>query len=166
MKIEKPISTIRKAIKGSAEQMASREFLEEPEERHYKDTFDFFRALKMLQPEMYEKMIVVGAKGQELSERIGKDSHKILTGVLREIAAKDKEDLKQAVESMRNTRNLSSEELEREIFKLKERYFNNVVTKEILNDPRLKSAFAGKEELLIKVVDFFKYAMTEFNEIN
>ena len=161
MTIEKPISTIRKAIKGSAEQIASTEFFEEPEERHYKEIFDFFRTLKMYQPEMYEKMITIGAKGKELSDEMGKDLHKILSQVLGEISARDKDKMKEAVAQLEKS--LSPEELDKKIIELKERYLN-AMGKELINEPRLKSAFTGKEELLEKVIDFLKSTMSELSE--
>ena len=165
MSIEKPISTIRKAIKGSAEQIASTEFIKEPEERHYKEIFIFFRELKLEQPEVYEKLIKVGAKGKDLSDKMGKDLHEILSQILKEVSTRDKETMEEAVNQIKKNKKLSYEELDNEIIKLKKRYLDGLAI-ELINNPRLKLAFAGKEELVEEIIDFLKSTMLEFDETN
>ena len=46
MSIENPISTIRKAIKGSAERFAESEGKRKPKSKHYEEAFENFRKLK------------------------------------------------------------------------------------------------------------------------
>ena len=163
---ENPISTIRKAIKGAAEQTSSAENIEIPEERHYKETFEFFRNLKILEPEMYEKLIEIGAKGKELSDELGYDLHKRLVGILKQISIKNKYLLDQEIDKIKHTKNLSPEQLEKELNRVKDEHINNIVINEVLNDSCLKSAFAEKEQLLKKVIDFLKYASSEFSKFD
>ena len=77
MTIEKPISTIRKAIQGSAEKKAEYELLDKPEQRHYDESFLFLRYMKIFEREKYEKIIKIGAKTKELKDEMGINSFKI-----------------------------------------------------------------------------------------
>lgn len=138
MNIEKPISTIRKAIIGSAEEAASKESLSRPEQRHYDYVFGLYKQIRDANPELLKKIIIAAAKGKELKDEIGQESEKVFNQVWGELAVTYHDEL---VKSMKS----SSDKFKREIFKIGE------ISK---NDPRIISAFSGKEDALNKCIDY------------
>jgi hypothetical protein len=165
MKIEKPISTIRKAIKISAEQTAQEEFLKKPEKRHYEEAFSFYKYMKLFEPENYEKMIVIGAKGSELKDKMSPKLYKEFTNILEEVTSKNGIRIEKAINVLKDSGLLSSEQLKQETLELnKELIAMNY--NDLINDPRLKSAFKGKEGFLKKVIDFTSNSMTYLIESN
>ncbi len=150
MSLEKPISTIRKAIEGTAQKSASAEFLDKPEKRHYNDAFDFYKYMRGFEPEKVEQVIMVAAKSKELSDEMGAELLKVFNKVWEDVTLGSEEKLNKAIERLKETI-LSHIELNQEIIKLEERFLK-LKTNELKNDPRIVSAFAGKEELLNKGV--------------
>ena len=73
MSIENPISTIRKAVKGSAERLADSEGERKPKSEHYDKIFEKFRNLKKTNPEILEELIIASAKDKELKDELGMD---------------------------------------------------------------------------------------------
>lgn len=152
MSIEKPISTIRKAVQGSAEEIAANEYLEKPEERHYRETLNFFRFIKIFEPERYEQFVKIGAQGKELKDEMGAEKYKIFSRILREVTERDASKMKEAGDQIKSS-NLPSEELSQEILELNTRYLKEKM-EELKNDSRIASAFSGQEELLNRSIDF------------
>jgi hypothetical protein len=159
MTIEKPISTIRKAIKGSAELEAEKEGRKRPKKRHFREAFQFFRFLKMIDPKMYEGSLELMAKAKDLKDEMGEDLYKTFTSVLEEITSKIREKVKKEYEQIKEKGPLSSEE----ILELNKKIII-ISNEEMKNDSRLISAFLGKEELLNKTIDFISSEMLHFVE--
>ena len=169
MNIENPISTIRKAVEGSAEEMAKTEFLQKPESRHYKAIFENYRIVKDYSPEMFEKMVFLSAKGKELKDNLGPELSKIFKNVSDEINETYQNKIIAATEQLENSSNLNQEELKKEIFNLTNRAIKEIVESIEVN-PLIVSAFLGKEELLKKALYYLETTYFElfqlFNEFN
>jgi hypothetical protein len=71
MSFEKPISTIRKAIEGTAEKIAFNENLENPDSKHFEYVIKLYKHVRMSNPQMLEKIIRVASNNKELKEDIG-----------------------------------------------------------------------------------------------
>lgn len=71
MSIEKPISTIKKAIIGRAEKKAYEGSLNKPEQKHYEESLNFFKKMKEKRPEKIEELILNSAKGNDLRDEMG-----------------------------------------------------------------------------------------------
>ncbi|MFA6524085.1 MAG: hypothetical protein WC264_00450 [Candidatus Paceibacterota bacterium] len=164
MAIEKPISTIRKAVNSAAENMAKNEFLDKPEQRHYESVISEYKWLRAFEPEFLEKILVVGAKGSELKDEMGTELYNIFDKVRTEMTSNSEDQFKDAIEQIKMTKNLSLDELNQEISNLIIRYFK-IKGEEIKNDPRIKSAFFGKEELLDKAINFIITSLVDINKI-
>lgn len=157
MSLEKPFSTIRKAIQGSAENRASKELLDKPEERHYKDAFHFFKSLRAFSPEKVELFITLTAKNKELRNAMGAELYKIFSRVMEDLSNRNEKQFNEAVEQIKTTKKLSHQEMSEDVKKLKERFIKEIVN-EFKNDSRIVSAFAGKEKLLNKGIEFAKFS--------
>lgn len=138
MTIEKPVSTIKKAIKGTTEQMASKESLKKPEQRHYDSVINLYKQIRNTSPEMLEKIVIAAAKGKELKDEIGQESEMVFNQVWGELADVYQEELYKSIEK-------SPDEFKKEINKIGE------MSKE---DTRIISAFSGKEDALNKCIDY------------
>lgn len=154
MTIENSISTIRKAIKGSAEGLASRESLEKPEQRHYDHIFNLYKQLRELNPPMLEKVIMIAAKSKDLKEESGPEIGKVFNQVWNEISDGYEDRLEMAVYAGEDdkTQKLSPEIFRQKMYDLMEKFFKEKII-QLKNDPSIVSAFIGKEELLNKYID-------------
>lgn len=157
---EKPISTIRKAIKGTAEIEAEKEGLSKTEEKHLKESFSFYRFLKMTDPKMYKDTIMSVAQAMDLKTEMGDDLYKLFTQVLEEITLKDKIAIETEVKQLEESKTLSPKELERGILELNKKLIM-MSDYGLKQDPRLISAFQGKEGLLNKTIEFVTSTMLE-----
>jgi len=153
MPIEKPISTIRKAIEGTAEVKADKESIDKPEERHYKAAFNFYRTLRALSPEKVGLIITIAAKSKGLKDEMGVQLFKVFNDVFKDKTTGSEREFNEQIEQIKAKRHLSQRELSKEILKLNEAFIVKKVA-EVQNDPRIISAFAGKEELLKKGTEF------------
>lgn len=153
MSIEKPISTIRKAIKGAAETEAEQEGLEYPKDRHFKEAFSFYRFLKMSDPKMYEDSLLSAAKGMDLKKEMGETLYKLFTQVLEKITSKNGLEIERELKQMKKSNQFSQEELKKWILELNKKLIK-LNDMELRKDLRLISAFSRKEELLKRTIDF------------
>ncbi|NVN96480.1 MAG: hypothetical protein HXX18_14485 [Bacteroidetes bacterium] len=160
MKFENPISTVRKAIKGTADVEAEKSNLDKPQNEHYEEVFAYYRFLKMTDPEMYEKAVISTAKGVDLKNEMGNDLYKLFTNVLEEITTKNSTVIENSLESLKQSNQFTKEGLNQKILELNKELIktNN---QELRDDLRLISAFSGKEELLEKTIDYISSGMLE-----
>ena|ERR1035437_2150892 len=163
MTIENPISTIRKAVKGTAEQNAAAELIEFPEQKHYEEAFLYYKYLKLFEPEMYEKMISIGAKDKELKDEMGAELLNVFTQVLEEITSKNENKMAASVEQLKEANKNSPEILNQKILKL-----NKILILEndgeLRKNSRLISAFSAREDLLNRAIDFTSSSMLDLLE--
>jgi hypothetical protein len=145
--------TIRKAIKGSAEEMTSKEFLKAPEQRHIDAIIGYYKLLQE-DPKLLGKMINLAAKGKEITDELGLDLHKLFGQVRnKELTATMSEDIDAAMLSYYQTKNPSDKDAEKELLFISKRYLDQKA-EQLRKDPRIITAFAGKKALLDKVLDF------------
>ncbi len=147
------IATIRKAIRGNAEMMANKEYLNVPEQRHIDSILDMYRTIQLMSPKLLHKYLMISARGTEVYDETGKDLHTIFEKVWDELTANLKNDIEPGLESIGKTKNLSHKELQDKKFDMLTRYFKTK-SDELKKDPRIIIAFAGKEKLLDKTIDF------------
>src|SRR5467141_1911924 len=121
MSIEKPISTIRKAVQGSAEKVAAKEFLDEPEQRHYDKIFNVYRFLRQFEPEKIERIIKIAAKEKELKDEMGIELYKVFNQVWEQLIQGYENKIDEAVKQITATKRLSPQELSKEVLNLNER---------------------------------------------
>lgn len=165
MGIEKPISTIRKAVQRMAEEEAEKESLNKPEQRHYDDVFTTYKVLRMLDPERLELNLKVTAKQQELKNGIGTELFKVFDKVWIEATKEGKKEIAEAVDQLERTLNISPKEFNRKLKEIDEQYLKE---KAILvkSDPRIISDFKGKEELLDRAIKTTISSMNELMQYN
>lgn len=152
MVIENPTSTIRKAIHGKAENLASVEFLEKPEERHFQEAFAIYRFLKYMEPERLEELIKISAKRKELKDQIGIKSYKTFNTVWDQLLQGYENKIDKAVKQSNETKGLSKKELIEEVKNLYNRFLKER-GEQFKEDPRIKTIFQEKEELLNECVE-------------
>ena len=153
MTIEKPISTIRKAVHGAAEEMAVKEFLDKPQARHYERVFNVFKKIRDASPEMAEKLITINARAKEVKDELGPELDETFRMVYDEVEEKFKPKMVEAMEQIKK-QNLNDKEYKKELVNLTARVFERMGS-EVKKDPRITSAFSGKEELLDKTIKFY-----------
>jgi hypothetical protein len=158
MNIENKFSIIRKAIQGRAEKKSDENSLSKPEQRHYDESFSFYKTMRIKRPEKMKNLILMYAERKDLRNKMGTELFKVFNQTWSELT-KDFffEMIQKANDFFENyfqkNQNLprsefvkKMEDLSEEILKLKA---------EILrNDPRIISAFSGKEEILSQVIDY------------
>lgn len=156
MSIEKPISTIRRAIQESAEENASKEFLNEPEQRHYKQAIDFYKLLRKSSPEFLEIVIPLTAKRKELKDEMGLELYKVFEdaweNLLRGPTGYESK-MKEGMAQITETKKLSSDEYNQEKINLTQRILNEE-SASLRHDSIISSAFSGNEEILNKAIEF------------
>lgn len=152
-------SSIRNAIQTTSEGLATQEFLDTPEQRHIDYVISMFKDMKKDTPEMLKKIIIMTAKVKDLKNKwnklkdeLGPKLETIITQILdNELLINMKDDIKNAIMVAQDTKKITDEEVfESEIIK---RYLNKKY-KILQKDPRIIEAFAGKEELLHKVLEY------------
>lgn len=152
MNIENPISTVRKAVQGSAETIAEKEFKNIPEDEHYKEAINSFRYLKVFEPQRYAEIIKIGAKAKELKDEMGLSNYKIFDEVIKEVISKDEPKMHSATEKIKSTSRSDSEQKQK-LYELNERFLN-IKAEEIKSDPRIIKAFEGREDLVVQTLNF------------
>jgi hypothetical protein len=160
MTIEKPISTIRKAIKGSAEESALDDFRDTPEQKDFRQAFNFFRYLKIFEPEKYEWIVKTGARGKELKDAVGNELYKMVTQEWEKIINQDSNKLTESIEQIKATSKNYSEVGVYETIHLYELFLKEKAT-QIKSNSKIIGAFSEKEELLNQTIDFATNSMLE-----
>lgn len=148
MSIEKPISTIRKAVEGAAQDDASKEFLDKPEARHYEAVFERFKFIRDSSPRMLENVIKLAAGAKDLHEKIDPEAYKVFQKVSNELNVDLQAKLMQAVVTTANREDINEDNIKEELFKLFKRASDEAYRK-IITDPRVEEVFKGKEESLV-----------------
>lgn len=151
MSIEKPISTIRKAVQGAAEEMASKESIQTPQAKHYDKAFLIFKTLRNMNPEVLEKLIIASAEGKELKDKLGNKLLMEFETISSEIFTEHKKKIIDEVKKIRMEKP-SAEHFEK-ISALVKNSFTQLGN-EIKHDSRLLHLFSGKEELFNEAVNY------------
>ena len=139
--------------------------IEKQEQKYYDESFTFYKYIKFFKPEVYGKIIVINAKDKELISEMGQELHKVFDRVLEEVTNKNKIRIEKSVKLLKESNKLSPEELKTETFELNKELIA-INEQELRNDLRLRSAFAGKGKLLIRVIDFTSNSMNDLLELD
>lgn len=151
--------TTRKAIQIAAEEMASQEFLDAPQQEHLDSVISNYKLIYSMNPKILYKIVNLTAKSKEIKDEVGPDLHKIFTQVWeKELTANMKNELDDVMATIHQTKTLTEKGDKDEIVILVKRYIEKKI-QELKKDPRILSAFAGKEELLDKLLNFVVSAM-------
>jgi hypothetical protein len=65
--------TIKKAVQGAAGELASKEFLDSPQQRHINSVIANYKLIRSMNPKILNKIINLTAKWQELKDEVGPD---------------------------------------------------------------------------------------------
>jgi len=147
MGIEKPISTIRKAVQNLAEENASGDSLKVPESKHFKDAFEFYKAMRLNDPEGLKLSIEVRAREQDIKNKMGEKLYNVFDKVWIEVNQDSTQEINEALDQIKKDKKMSSEDIEQAIDEF-ELSFIKGKARIVKNDPRIVSAFLGKEEVL------------------
>lgn len=159
MSIEKPFSTIRKAVEGRAEEAATYEGLEAPTSKHYKREFNILRVSKMFNPENYERDLIIGARAKELKDAMGKEKYEIFNKVQIELEEKyDNE--KSEAEAQIQINGTNMENGKTEFLTLNQKYLS-IKENELKSDPRIQSAFKDNMNLVDDTLMFIRDSVME-----
>lgn len=165
MSLEKPIPTIRKAVNRLAEDRAKNESLESPEQRHFDDVFLTFKMWRMLDPKNLELSIKVSAKSQELKNEMGAELFNIFDHSWINATKDGKKELSSEIGEINKLFSMFPEKYKEKLVQVNEKYLEDKVN-QIKNDPHVKQAFAGKEELLGKAIEITTSSMLELMNSN
>ncbi len=156
---------LRYVIKASAKAMAKKEFLDAPEQRHMDAVVKMYQYIKKMDPDFAHKLLTITLKANKLKDEFGPDLFTIFEKVWdKELIFFMKEDINNAMDSILETKDLNHEEYRKEHFAIMKRYLDEKISL-LKKDPRIISAFAGKEALLDKALDFNMAALLYFNEL-
>lgn len=152
MSIEKPIATIRNAIKGAAEEKAYQSS-ENLEQKHIDESYKFFKKMRDYRPEEIEKIILLSSEGKELRDKLGMNLYQVFDPIWKEMTKEFMTKLIKRGCEIRSEKQLTKNEFYKEI-----EVFGIMLleesSKKLKDDPRIISAFSGKEELLNKIIDY------------
>jgi hypothetical protein len=154
MSIEKSITNIRKAVKGSAEELALKESLNEAEYRHYEYIIKLYKQIRNLDPKLLDKIVNITAKGKELKDEAGSILYNSYNEVWKEIfegANGFENKIHLAINS--SEKNMTSEDFKQELVALTEKLLKEKSEK-LKEDPRIIKAFKDKKELLNKLINY------------
>ena len=141
MNHEKPIAYTRKAIEATAEALAENDSVEGPDDKHYVKAFDILRRAKQVpNPKIYAGILETMAGQYDLKKELGADRAMLFKNVCKEII----EGIVAPLEKQGVT--FSGDEFENFLHET-----ISEANKRIRKDPRILSAFEGKEALLDKM---------------
>jgi len=163
MSLEKPISTIRKAVQGLAEEKAQKESLEKPEQRHYDSVFNTFKMWRMLNPESLELSIKVGAKNQELKKEMGDELYNIFNQAWIRTNKRGNEQLEEEVKKINKILKIFPNKYKGKLNQINEQYLEEKADI-VRYDNSVMSAFDGKKDLLNKAIEITTSSMRELME--
>jgi len=153
--LEKPITTIRKAVEGTAREAASKEFLDKPEARHYEQVFEMFKMMRDSEPKMLEGMIKIAAANKDLEDKLEPESYKVFKMVSNELSDDTQKKIAQVMMKIQIREDVNEENLVQELAKA----FKNISDdsfRQTIEDPRIKEAFKGKEENLVDIGQYLE----------
>jgi len=145
MSLEKPISTIRKALHGIAEENAFGNLKGTPEKKDFDDAINVLRSLKNSDPEKFELVVKVGAEGKELKDKIGEERYKLFMSIWEDLCINDFTNLNIACDLIEKTPMLVTDK-HKAIHKLNENFYTKKL-EEMKENTKLKAAFQGNEEI-------------------
>jgi hypothetical protein len=158
MSLEQPYSTIKKAVEGSANEMARSELLEKPEARHYDKVFQLLKQLRDFDSSLLENIIIISARGKNLAEKLGpgleKEFREVVDELNENIEKKAKLGIKQIKSTIKDPKSIIDE---------KNKFALRLIEELILQlktDLRIVSAFDGKELLLEEATAFMQDSLT------
>lgn len=160
------ISIVKKAVQKSAEELAKKEFLDKPEQRHLDKSINLYKDLRESSPEFFKDAILLMARRKELKNEMGAELYNIFDDVWAEILNGSngyENRMREALKQVRNTRKLSLEEYKQEKLNLTERFLQEKGN-QIKNDYRIVSAFIGKGEILDNAIEFEKSYLRDLLE--
>lgn len=146
MGIEKPISTIRKAIQNFAEEKALKESLDTPKSRHFEDAFNAYKAMRIFEPDKLEQAIKIRAREQDIKNEMG-NLYNIFQAVWVDVNKESKREIDKAIEQIKANKKMSINDIDQSIDEFELKFIKEKAI-EVKNDPRIVSAFSGKEEIL------------------
>lgn len=164
LEVPKKISfgDLRYVIKASAKEMAKKEFLDTPEQRHMDTVVKMYQYIKEMDPKFAHQLFAITLEANKLKDELGPDLFPIFEKVWdKELLSSMKEDINTAMDSIVETKDLNHEEYGKETIVVMKRYLDEKI-KLLRKDPRIISAFAGKEALLDKNLDFNRGALLSF----
>jgi|GEM_PF-2967670 len=153
MSIEKPISTIKKAIQGRAEEKAYEDSLDRPEQKHYDESLNFYKQMRDKRPEEIEKLILHSADSKELRDKMGMELYKIFDQTWKEKTKGFFLKMIERASEVKENEELSRREFVKEMDSFAEKLLKET-SEELRSDPRIISAFLGKEDILNKIIDY------------
>ena len=154
MTIEKPIGPIKKAVEYVAQDMS--------EPKDYKRIFSLFKGIKKTNPEFFEKLILDLSKSMELKKELGIGLFNVYSEIWNEIYLKYSDEITKVNKGSSLIKVIIGVEDSKNI---KLDYLKKEITNKLENDPRLMSAFSGKEDLLQKIIHFSVSEVFEFADI-
>lgn len=162
MTIENPISTIKKAVRGSAEHLAMNRNAKKVKPEHYKEVFNFFRELKESNPEKLEKLIILLAEDKELKDELGPDLDSIFQIVWIEVNSRYAYKISTVIKQLKEEKEPDSEESNQKFVNSINEILNEMAI-EIKKDPLVTHSFISKNEknLLDKAITRTKKSIFE-----
>lgn len=153
---ENKYSTIRKAVEGKAEELAARELLEKPEKHHLDEVFNEYKALRGISPKELEAQISIASKRKELKDQMGIDANQIFNEVWDNLyngpTGLEIKEAEQTAQRKKYSRPTVETALQ-DMVEFRERFFK-WMEKFIKIDPRIITAFKGKEDILNQKIEF------------
>ena len=163
MSLEKPISTIRKAVHGLAEENAKEEGFEKPEQKHFDSVFDTFKMWRMLNPKSLELSIKVGAKYEDLKKEMGTELFDIFNQSWIKANKKGNEQLEEEVRKINKIIKILPKKYKEKLHQINEQYLKEK-SDIVRSDTTVLNAFKGKEELLNNAIEITTSSMRELME--
>lgn len=155
MSLENPISTIKKAIRGKAEEMASKEYLDKPEQRHLDKVLGIYKSLRNNPKENFEKQVKYDVERKILKDQMGIEAHKTFNKIWEDLLYGPnglKYKLHIAMNQIFGDRKRTVPEVMTNIADFYERFFK--IEGEFLKmNPSIAAAFLGKEDILNKKIE-------------
>ncbi len=147
MGFEKPISTIRKAIKNLAGENATKEGLSKPEQRHFDDALNAFKIRDMIDPDGLEASIEIRARLQEIKDTMGDELYNFFSDKWVLINNNSKSIIDNEVDIINKNNKTSQDEKDIAIDEFLIKFIREKAL-ELYNDPQIISSFKDKKEIL------------------
>jgi len=158
MSIEKRFSTTKKAIQGRAEKKSEEGYLFKPQQRHYDESFDFYKKMKIKRPERMEELIKMYSGRKDLKDQMGNELFTLLNRKWQDLTREfDIEMVKETADFFekyfQKNQYLPRKEFEEKMEELSKNLLG-VKAETLKRDPDIASSFTGKEDILNQALDF------------
>jgi len=166
MSIENPISTIRRAIKGTAERLAESEGKRKPKSKHYEEVFENYRKIQKTNPEMLEKLIIASAKDKELKDELGPDLDAAFQIVWVKVYTRFAYRIRHTIQDIIKDENPLSEESKQKLANSINEIINDM-SLEIKKDPLVAHSFLTEKEkvLLNKAIAYTRTSIMKLIDV-